>query len=130
MVQENVDVLLAGIQALNNGDVDGAMAPFDEQVIFIDHGTGMRTETREALRSYIVNFLGSFDQYRETVESVHVCEEDVVVIDVRATAVGRASGLEMDERHGEMHRFADGRVVEINVYPTIEAALEAVGPAE
>ena len=54
------------------------------------------------------------------------------VVEVRVTAKGRNSGIEIDQRMGFLYalREQDGKVARLQMFPTTDAALEAAGLAE
>lgn len=126
MSQENVDLVLRGIEALNRRDVEGALAPFHEDLEFLDAGTGVSHSGREEMGRWIADFLGSWVEYCETPEQVHDLG-DRILLHMRTEACGERSGVAISTHHGEIHGLRDGLVDRLTVYPTYEAALEAAG---
>lgn len=130
MSQENVDKVLRGIEALNQGDVVGALAPFHPDLAFEDAGTGVTSSGRDAMGAWIRDFLASYSEYSETPEDVVDLGEQVV-LHMRTDATGQGSGVSISTHHAEIHTFGDdGLVSRLTVYPTYEAALEASGLKE
>jgi len=52
---------------------------------------------------------------------------DQIVVTVRHHGRGRASGIEVDQRFAMVWTLSGGRAVRMDVYPTREEALKAVG---
>jgi ketosteroid isomerase-like protein len=129
MSRENVERVLRGIEAFNRRDLEGALAPFHADVRFYDAGTGHVAESRAALGKMLKEWLDSFAEYRELPEEALDLGDEIVVL-VHTVARGHASGITVEERHGEIHQFRDGLVISLTAYPTPEAALEAAGLAE
>jgi ketosteroid isomerase-like protein len=124
MSQENVDLVLRGIDALNRGDIEAALAPFHEDLEFLDVGTGHFDRSRREFGDFLRSWLSAWTHYHETPEEV-LDLGDRVLVAVRAAGEGRRSGVVLDERHAEIHEFRDGLVARVTSYPTYEAAFEA-----
>jgi ketosteroid isomerase-like protein len=129
MSQENVDLVLRGIEALNRRDIEAALTPFHADLKFRDAGTGRAEPDRERFAEMLAVWFDSFAEYREIPEDVFDLGDQVVVL-IRAVGRGRASGVTIDERHAEIHEFRDGLVARLTSYPTHHAALEAAGLQE
>ena len=70
-----------------------------------------------------------WESWNVEVERVIDAGSDHVVVFIRET--GRsASGLDMDERHAELYRIRDGRIVRRQGFSDPNDALKAVGLAE
>jgi ketosteroid isomerase-like protein len=127
MSQENVELVRAGIEALNRRDLEGAIAPFAEALEFEDVGTGISSSGRSAMAQWIAEFLDSYSEYTETPEDIVDLGEQIVM-HMRTDATGKGSGAPVSTHHAEVHTFgSDGLVTALTVYPTYEAALAAVG---
>jgi len=55
---------------------------------------------------------------------------DRVVVMVRHSGRGKASGIEIDQRFAMVWTLRDSRAIRMDMYPTREEALKAVGLAE
>ena len=126
MSQENVDLVLRGIEALNRRDLEAALAPFHADLKYLDAGTGRAEPNRERFGKMLAVWFDSFSEYHEVPEDILDLGDQVVVL-IRAVGQGRTSGARIDERHAEIHEFRDGLVARLTSYPTHQAALEAAG---
>lgn len=126
MAQGHVELVLSGIEALNRRDLHGAMAPFHEDIEFLDAGTGLRHSGRAAIRRYLTEFLSSYASYAETPEE-SIDLGDRVVLLLRTTATGEGSGVPVDVCHGEIHDIRDDLVARVTIYPTYDETLKAAG---
>jgi ketosteroid isomerase-like protein len=79
---------------------------------------------------------GFVETWEEGFESEHVEAQETVDAGDRVVAVvhhrgrGRLSGIEVDQTYAMVWTLHDGRAVRMDMYPTREEALEAVGLSE
>jgi hypothetical protein len=74
----------------------------------------------------VEEYLEAWDYYREILEEA-VPVEDQVVVCVRSEARGSASQVTIEQRQGEIHTLRDKQIVRVDLYPSYEDALAAVG---
>lgn len=129
MSRENVELVLGAMEAINRRDLEAALESFHADVQFYDTGTTRATVGRTAVRKMWQEWLDSFAEYHEVPEDVLDLGDQVVVV-VHSVGRGHVSGVTVDERHGEVHEFRHGLAIKVTIYPTPEAALEAVGLGE
>jgi ketosteroid isomerase-like protein len=121
----NVELVRATYDALNRRDIDRLFAMCHEDFEFHDHGTGF-IQRREQYRAWLIEYLESWERYRETPQHLTPVDDRVIAC-VRTEGLGRLSGANIEDEHGEIHTVQDGLIVHIAVYPTFALALKAVG---
>jgi ketosteroid isomerase-like protein len=81
---------------------------------------------REDLRRYFVELDEAWQRYEMNIGRLLDAGAKVVGL-FRLEAVGRGSGLELEEHPGVVYTADAGRIAQIDAYPTHAEALEAVG---
>ena len=130
MSQENVEVVRRQAEAYARGDWREAMSHFAPDVVYditrnsvgggVFHGLdGVRAGYRE--------WLDTWDDYRVELVDVIDAGDDRVVVTTRQTGRGRVSGVAAEWTNGVVNTLRDGKVVRMDVYPSLADALEAVG---
>ncbi len=133
MSQENVDIVRRGYELYSAGDLEGVAALFSPTAEVADGGglgvSGTASGTRSGPEGFLratAEVLEAFEDYRvETGEFIDAGE--TVVVPVRISGRGRASGAILDTHLAHLWVIRDGRVVRGEVYRTTEEALEAAG---
>jgi ketosteroid isomerase-like protein len=83
-------------------------------------------EGREGVRRYFAAFDGFIDDVRfEPLELVPV--NDAVVVRLRLSGRGTASGIAVEQHAAVVARVRDGKVTRLDPHPDIESALQALG---
>jgi ketosteroid isomerase-like protein len=133
MSQENVEIVADTIAAFNQGDLDAASdywtddldyraaqgAPDDPGPI---HG-------KEAMRTYVQDWLDTFDDFRGEVIELIDAGDDVIVV-MRIGGRAKLSGVETDLAFAAIYTIRDGKIARGREYWTREQALEAAGLRE
>lgn len=70
---------------------------------------------REAVAAFLREFLESWESFEQEVEDV-VVEGDRIGLSIHLTAVGRASGIELDTRYAHVWTIKDGLGVRVDAY--------------
>ncbi len=124
------ELVIASYEALNEGDVDGAMealaedAEWHESEVLPDTGV---YRGRESIRTFLADFLASWERFHQTVEETrHEGDRVVVVIHLRAR--GRGSTAEVDARYAHVWTVADGRGIRVDAFYEPEEALATLEP--
>jgi len=136
MSQENVEIVLRGIDAFNRRDMRGLAELSHEDLEFVSVLTAV-----DAGGATYLSRVGDMDELlrgmNETWEEWHV--EDFQVFDGREDGVaavfrivgkGKHSGAPVEHEIGLAYRIRDGKVWRMRSYPDPGHALEAVGLRE
>jgi uncharacterized protein len=120
------------IRAFNRGDVDGFLArtrpDFEWKVLEASPLAGTY-RGREEVRRYIEEWLDTFDGVRLGIERLMELEDRVLVV-VRGSARGKASGVEVRNHFCQLWTISEGVPARMHEYATSEEALEAAGLTE
>jgi ketosteroid isomerase-like protein len=118
-------------EALNRRDIDGTMAVLDQDAKWVEHSDLPEAgsyEGRETIRSFLENFLDSWDEFEQDIEEVHG-DEDCVLLFIRLTASGKGSGIDVQSRYAHLWLMREGRGVRVDAYYDRESALAALRSA-
>jgi ketosteroid isomerase-like protein len=130
-VEENVDVIRRGYDAINREGPDGARAFMDPDIVLdmpaglIDAGS---YHGRDALMRVWHAYFDEFDEFRWDVERLFGVA-DRVFLQVRERGRGRQSGVEVDWQRWWVYTLRDGLIVRAQFFLDESAALEAAGLA-
>ena len=133
--EENVEIVRRGYEALNGGDLEGALALFDPEVEvrpgvdvpdfdFSDvyHGP-------EGFLQFHAKMSEAWDELRWEPEEYIPAGDDVVVVFIRFRGVGRSSGVPVEQPIGHVCTMRDGKLVKHVTFWDRQKALEAAGLA-
>jgi ketosteroid isomerase-like protein len=128
-VEENVDVVRDGYDAINREGPDGARRYMDPDIELempeglIDAGS---YRGRDAVMRVWHAYFDEFDEFRWEIERLFGVE-DRVFLRVRERGRGRQSGAEVDWRRWWVYTLRDGLIVRAEFCRDETTALEAVG---
>jgi ketosteroid isomerase-like protein len=128
-VEENVEVIRAGYDAINREGPDAARQFMDPGIVLempeglIDAGS---YHGREALMRVWHAYFDEFDEFRWEVERLFGID-DRVFLRVRERGRGRQSGVEVDWQRWWVYTLRDGLIVRAKFYPDEAAAFDAIG---
>jgi ketosteroid isomerase-like protein len=128
-VEENVEQVRAGYDAINREGPDAARAFMDPDIVLempeglIDAGS---YHGRDALMRVWHAYSDEFDEFRWDVERLFGVE-DRVFLQVRERGRGRQSGVEVDWQRWWVYTLRDGLIVRARFCRDEASALEAVG---
>ncbi len=130
MSPENVELVRRMWKAFLENDLQAALSSYDPDVEW--DGTnlpdGRVGRGLDAIMDHITRWSEMWESWNVTVERVIDARDDQVVVFIRET--GRSTnGLDMDERHAELYRIRDGRIVRRQGFSDPNEALKAVGLA-
>jgi ketosteroid isomerase-like protein len=92
-----------------------------------DHGP---IHGKDALRAYVDDWVGTFDDFRgEALELIEAGEDKVIAVG-RISGRAKLSGVETDLTYAALYTIRDGKVARGREYWTKEQALEAAGLRE
>jgi ketosteroid isomerase-like protein len=124
------DVIVASYEALNTRDIDAAMdalaedAEWQESEVLPDTGV---YRGREAIRSFLTDFLASWERFNQTIEEVRR-EGDRVLVLIHLEATGRGSAADVDARYAHLWTVSEGRGIRVQAFYDRDAAVEALSP--
>jgi ketosteroid isomerase-like protein len=81
-----------------------------------------RSELRSFVEAWEEGFVSDHLEAKETFDA-----GDRVVVMVHHRGRGKSSGIDIDQRFAMVWTFRGGRAIRMEMYPTLEEALEAVG---
>jgi ketosteroid isomerase-like protein len=119
------------IDAINRGDVEGFLAgthaDFEWKVLEESPLAGTY-RGREAVRAYVEEWRNTFDDVRLHIEELMEVNDRVLVV-VRGSGWGKASGVEVTNRFCQVWTVSGGVPTRMCEYPTREEALAAAHSA-
>ena len=137
MSRENVAIVRRGYELFAANDLEGASALFSADAEVADEGGLGVADTAPGTRYGPEGFLRASEEALEAFEDYRIEAEDfidageAVVVPVRISGRGRASGANLEMRLAHLWVFRDdGKVIRGEVYRTTEEALGAVGLGE
>jgi ketosteroid isomerase-like protein len=134
MSQENVELVRDAAVAFNRGDLDTWSEYIADDIDYRavegapdDHGP---IHGKDALRMYVQDWLGTFDEFRgELIELIEAGDDKVVAV-TRISGRAKLSGVETDLTYAALYTIRDGKVVRGREYWSRAEALEAAGLRE
>jgi ketosteroid isomerase-like protein len=129
MSQENVEVVRRNNDAYNRRDLDAFLDTVAETVTFRSRFSAMDSRVyrgRDEMRRYFVELDEVWSRYDMGLERLVDAGERVAGL-FHLHAVGRESGLRLEEHPGVVFTLHAGKVVQIDAYATQAEALEAAG---
>jgi ketosteroid isomerase-like protein len=134
MSEENVETVRFAYDALSNSGLDEFIECWADD---LDH-RGIRgapddpgpIHGRDAMRSYIQDWIETFDDFKiQPLELIDAGEERVVGI-LRIGGRAKLSGVETDQTFGAVFTVRDGKICRGREYATRAETLEAAGLSE
>jgi ketosteroid isomerase-like protein len=136
MSQENVEVILQGVEAINRRDADAFVALFSPSVEWEESGDvfpGLRGVHRgwAGVRKWFEEaIMELWESFHCGVEEITEASDGRVFGEFYASGRGRASGVETELRFWSVFWLADGKIERRQVFWTRDEALEAAGLSE
>jgi ketosteroid isomerase-like protein len=118
------------IDAINRGDVDGFLARTDtdfEWVVLEASPLAGKYRGRAEVRAYVQEWLDTFEDLRLGIEEMVELDDRVLVV-VRASARGKASGVEVRNHFCQLWTMSGDTPARMHEYATREEALAAASP--
>ena len=126
MSQADIESLKAGFDAYNDGDFEGMLETWDEDVEVVRLGGGEPVRGKEAIRSWLVP--EAIDQRGEPIEFRDHGGRVLVTCDWHTH--GRGSGVDVDTRLYLLFTMRAGKVARLENFGDQQSALEAAGLRE
>jgi ketosteroid isomerase-like protein len=111
------------LEAVNRGDIDAYMSSYAPDAVFRT-GVG-RFEGRDAIRGYLEDLWGSYDELVFALEELHEVADGVAVCGLVATGRPRGTSAEVHLRYAMVVTHVDGVIVRVSDYVTVEEARAA-----
>jgi uncharacterized protein len=128
VTETDVDTLRRSYEALNEGDVDGALEALDADAVWSESPElpgGDEFHGREALRGFLGDFLAEWREFHQRIEDLVVAGDRIAVL-IHLTAVGRVSGIEADTHYAHVWTMRDGKGIRVEGHRGQEAALRSL----
>jgi ketosteroid isomerase-like protein len=133
MSQENVEIVRRAYEAFAQGDIEAALAMCQPDIQVEDHERSLETPTsyhgRDGFLTLFATVNEGFSDVRYTPEEL-TDVGDRVLVEVRRTGRGRASGAQVEERQFHVWDMVAGRAARFRVYLDRNQALESAGLRE
>jgi ketosteroid isomerase-like protein len=132
MSQENVEIVLRGVAAMNRGDPEAFNALCDpgfEMHLVGPVGEPVRYTGREGVVQFFRDMGESWSDWGFEVERAQDLDRHVLITG-RQRGRGRVSGVEVDSPRGCVVALRDGAVTELRYFTEPADALKAVGLEE
>jgi ketosteroid isomerase-like protein len=136
MSQENVEAVRRGYELLATGELEALTGLFSDDAELADTGglgiAGTSAGTRRGPKGFLQSITeaqDAFEDYRVEPEDFIEADETVVV-PVRISGTGRASGMRQEVHVAQLWLFREGKVVRGEVYRTVDEALEAAAMSD
>ena len=132
MSQENVEIVRRGYDALSRGDTAAVFEGYDPAVEHWDRADDPDATVRRGRDAVAAAYAELAESYAELrIEPTEFIDAgDCVVVPVRVTVRGRASGAVADGDQVFVYRLRAGKVTEVREYREKAEALKAVGLEE
>jgi ketosteroid isomerase-like protein len=128
MSQENVEIVRSFTEAYLRGDHVGAVSYLAPDLVY-EVGQEMPARRPDEVLARWKRWEAEWERIELTPEE-YIDAGDQVVLAVRYSGRGRASGIEFEERLFEVHTLRDGKVARKREFKTRAEALEAAGLSE
>ena len=123
MSQTDIENLKAGFDAYNDGDYEGMLELWDEDVELVRLGGGEPLRGKDAIRSWLVP--EAIDQRGEPIEFRDYGGRVLAICDWQTH--GRGSGVNVDSRLYLLFTMRAGKVARVENFGGEQEALEAAG---
>jgi ketosteroid isomerase-like protein len=109
--EADAETLRRSYEALNRGDAKTALEALDPGGVWrespeLPGGTELRG--RDAVLDFLEDFLAQWREFRQEIDDTVVAGDRVAVL-IHLTAVGRASGIEVDTRYAHVRTMRGAR---------------------
>jgi ketosteroid isomerase-like protein len=126
MSEENVEVVRALFRALDEDDYAAALQLFDPDVVW--RPTEGTFRGLEGVGASLIEWLEPWDEHHIKAETF-VDLGDLVLAEIRLTARGKRSGMEIDQRFFQLYRVDGDRIRQMDEFVTRSEAVTAADPS-
>jgi ketosteroid isomerase-like protein len=129
---ENVEALRRLFELVGDGEnPDALYALLDPEVVFVIPAgdlEGGEYRGHDGVRRYFRRWAGTWETWHFRPKRFEVIDEHRVAVDLFQRGRGKGSGVEVENRPGQLWTFRDGVVVRWENFASFEEALSAAGP--
>jgi uncharacterized protein len=128
VTRDNVEILRHAYEALNEGDVDGALGVLQSDAEWQEHSDLPEAgvyRSRAAIKTFLCAYLDSWEEFHQETEDL-IDSGDRVAVVLRMAARGKGSGIEVEARYAHLWTMQGGMGVRVDAYADPDAALEAL----
>jgi uncharacterized protein len=125
VAKTQVDTIRASYMALNEGDVQGALDALHRDAVWHESSElpeGDEFIGRAEIEKFLQDFLEQWEVFHQQIEST-LHEGDRVLVNIHLTAVGRASGVEVNVRYAHVWTMREDRAERVDAFYDPEKAL-------
>ena len=126
MAGENLQIVRRVYDAFARGEFQSALEIYDPHVVFGRDVSGVYWGV-DGLKDYMRKVFDAWSSVTIEAEEITEVGENVLAA-IRMRVVGCGSGVPVDLRYFHLWTFRGGLVIRLEVHPTREQALEALGP--
>jgi ketosteroid isomerase-like protein len=129
--QSNVDVFLAGVQAINDGDVEAALRDAADDLVFLPLRSAVEGGYRghAGLRNFVADNAQTFEVFRADYGEVRDLGDQILAIGTIHIR-GRGGGVETHIPTAGIASFREGKMTRWEDFGDRQQALEAAGLSE
>jgi ketosteroid isomerase-like protein len=127
MSEDTVEVVQALFRALDSDDYAAALQHFDPEVVW--RPTEGTYHGLEGVGAHLIEWLEPWDEHHIEAEGFADLGE-LVLAEIRLTARGEASGMEIDQRFFQLYRVEDDRIRQMDEFVTRREAVAAAESSE
>lgn len=133
MSQENVVMVLQGLDAFNRGDIEGVLRLCDENIVVTQPPELPDASPQQHGHSGLLEAFDiwpeQWDDYRIEIQRI-VDPGDYVVVSTRQGGRGKLSGIEVDMEITLVFTVREEKIVEMQIFMREDQALQAAGLSE
>jgi ketosteroid isomerase-like protein len=127
--EERVEIVRAGFEAFNRGGVDGLL-PFVHPDFEVTTPPELASEPdtyrgHEGVRRYFQSFYEAMEEIQWDPRSFREVG-DRVVVEFTLRARGKTTGLDVAQDAVMVWSLVDGRAIGLELYPTLDEALDSI----
>lgn len=127
-MSRDVEIVREAYEALNQGDVERALAALDEQAEWYEHSDlpdAGNYRGKVAIRTFLGSFLESWEDFVQETEDV-IAGDGCVLILLRSRSRGKSSGISVEAQYAHLWTMQKGRGVRVDAYLDRDEALRAM----
>jgi ketosteroid isomerase-like protein len=121
-------IVTGAYEALNRGDVDGALEPLADDAEWMEHSDLPEAGCYrgiDSIRTLLEGFLESWDDLHQEVETARA-SNDRVLVQLKFSGTGKGSGVAVETRYAHLWTLRGEKGVRVDAYYDPAAAEEAL----